>query len=78
MIVEADRLENWLIHYCRENNQTSVPRADVLQRVTPTNLRKAKALDNVLKILIDHNHVKEIKANNKAYIELNPLIFEYK
>ena len=78
MIVEADRLENWLIHYCRENNQISVPRADVLQRVTPTNLRKAKALDNVLKILIDNNHIKEVKANNKAYIELNPLLFEYK
>lgn len=78
MIVEADRLENWLIHYCRENNQTGVPRADVLQRVTPTNLRKAKALDNVLKVLMDNNHVKEIKINNKAHIELNPELFHFK
>ena len=78
MIIEADKLENWLLSYCRDNHQTSVPRADILQRVTPVNMRKAKVLDNVLKILMDNNHVKEIKVNNKGHIELNPLLFEYK
>ena len=77
-IIEADKLENWLLSYSRKNNLTSVPKADIQQKVTPISMRKAKVLDSVLKILMDNNHAKEIKVNNKAHIELNPLIFEYK
>lgn len=78
MIVEADRLENWILAYCRETKQASVSRADILQRVTPVSMRKAKILDSMLDILKANNHAKEIKVNNKAHIELNPKIFELK
>lgn len=73
-IIEADRLENWLLAYCSDNNSNSVPRAYVLQRVTPTHLRKAKELDKVLKILTDQNHIRQIKIDGKAHIELNPAL----
>lgn len=77
-IIEADRLENWLLAYCREHNTKTVPRASILQRVTPMHLRKAKALDKVLKILTDQSHARQIKVNGKTHIEINPVLFTEK
>lgn len=77
-IIEADRLENWLLAYCRENDTRTVPRASILQRVTPMHLRKAKALDKVLKILTDQSHARQIKVDGKAHIEINPILFTEK
>ncbi|WP_434353564.1 DUF3987 domain-containing protein [Psychrobacter sp. HD31] len=74
-LVQADRVENWLINYCRENNITIVPRVKLQQGITPTSLRKKKKLDPLIKILKDNNHIREIKHDNKASIELNPKVF---
>ncbi len=77
-LIEADRLENWLLAYCRENKVTCVPRAKVLQGVSPKRLRTAKNLKPVLQILIDQNHARNIKISGKGYIELNPKVISDK
>ncbi len=74
-LIEADRLENWLLSYCRDNQAMSVPRATILQRVSPKHLRTAKNLNKVLKILTEQNHAREIKIKGKSHIELNPKLF---
>ncbi len=73
-LIEADRLENWLLSYCRDNNSSCIPRATILQRVSPKHLRTAKNLNKVLKILTEQNHAREIKIKGKSHIELNPKV----
>lgn len=71
----ADRVENWLISYCREHETTIVPRVKIQQGITPSGLRKKKKLEPLLKILMENNHIREVKHDGKASIELNPKVF---
>lgn len=77
-LVEADRLENWLIRYCREHNTTFVSRSETLKKATPRSLRKAKPLNEALKILAERSHVRQVKQDGKQMIELNPKLFGIK
>jgi putative DNA primase/helicase len=66
-IVNASRLDAWLIECCRRSSTNIVPRREV-QQYGPNSLREKTALNRALKELMDLNRVRMVKKE----IHVNP------
>jgi len=75
-LVNAMRLKDWLITYCRKNAVTSVPRREMQQFVTPVHLRIKDKLTVALRELEDANHVREVAEGKRKTIHLNPALLK--
>lgn len=66
------KLEKWLINYCRANNTDRIARSEILQKVTPTTLRKAESLKGALIALAQANRVSMVMDGKLNAINVNP------
>ncbi|WP_338353443.1 YfjI family protein [Thalassolituus oleivorans] len=73
--VLADRLEQWLVTYCAEQKTDHVPRAYVLQHCPIRALRKAAALDEMIKTL-GSTRCRLDNRNGKQALLINPAILK--
>ncbi len=71
-MLNASKLDAWLLNYCKRNRVQVVSRRDVQQRVSPVNLRKKQALDEALQELIDLGRIRSVKHGTKKDIHINP------
>ncbi|MET0005348.1 MAG: DUF3987 domain-containing protein [Candidatus Thiodiazotropha sp.] len=74
--VNAVKLDNWLLEYCRREKTNTVPRRQVQRYVTPGNLRQKTALDNALSELEDAGRVRLIQYGRRKEIHVHPVLIE--
>ncbi|QIN37133.1 DUF3987 domain-containing protein [Legionella longbeachae] len=74
-LINAGRLENWLIGYCRKNNVSTVPTSTVLQS-GPSCVRKASEMRLALCELQELNRVRLNIDKTPNCVELNPALFK--
>ncbi|STX44499.1 5' DNA primase TraC [Legionella donaldsonii] len=75
VLINADRLESWLIGYCKKNNLRTVPTSIVLQ-TGPSCVRKASDMRLALHELQVLNRVRLNIDTTPNCIELNPALFK--
>lgn len=68
-MVNASKVDDWLIRYCRREGASEVGKSDVLQYGP---VRKAKLLDDAIGELVQLNRVRSRKEGRRIIIELNP------
>lgn len=73
LMLHAQRLDNWLIGWCRENGTDSIPSRE-LQRMGPNCLRSRAALDEALAELLDANRVRVITEGKQKRVAVNPAL----
>ena len=57
-LTDAERLDRWLVNYCRARDVQVVPRRELQRNVIPVRLRKGTALDAALKALEEAHRVR--------------------
>ncbi|WP_131795489.1 DUF3987 domain-containing protein [Fluoribacter gormanii] len=75
-MVNAVRLNNWLISYCRKHGTTIIPRREVQRNVTPVNLRNNPMLDVALNELVEADRIMLLSDSRRKEIHLNPALLE--
>jgi putative DNA primase/helicase len=74
-LMNASRLDAWLLDYCRAHNRTTVIRRE-LQNLSP--VRDGRKLDEALAELADAGRVRTITAGRTKTIAVNPALLEGK
>ncbi len=72
----AERLEHWLLDYCRRARTNVVPRRDIQRNITPGCLRRKPALDAALLELEESDRVRLIQNGKRKEIHINPALLE--
>ena len=75
-IVNAIRLDKWLINYCRMNGSNIVSRREIQRGITPVNLRQKQNLENALNELIEADRILVILEGRCKNIYLNPALLK--
>lgn len=70
-LVDASRLDAWLVDYCRRSNTLTVPRRDIQRNVIPTRLRKGEVLDRTLKELAEAGRVRQREVDRRKDVLVN-------
>jgi hypothetical protein len=76
-IVNAQKLDAWMLAYCRENKVTEIP-SRLARQYGPSSLRSKINFDNALNELSDLHRVRDIKDGKKRIIQINPDLLEGK
>lgn len=71
-VLQAQRLEAWLVDYCRRAGVAEVARREVQRLIIPSTLRRGDALDKALKELVSAGRVREVAAGKRKLIQVNP------
>lgn len=74
--VLADRLEQWLIVQCREQQATGIPLRQAYQKVIPKAARGKKAFLQCITPLIDSHRAKIQTQHGSEYVLINPMLLE--
>jgi len=72
-LVDAARLDNWLINHCEREHTTSVGKSDVLQR---SPLRKKESLDTAIKELAQLDRLRVWKDRKRTLLAINPILLD--
>tara|TARA_R110002124_G_scaffold195516_3_gene362542 strand:- start:3121 stop:5217 length:2097 start_codon:yes stop_codon:yes gene_type:complete len=72
-LANANHLEKWLIHYCKENN-TNIVKSSIVMQYGPQNLRKSAAITATVNELQKLNRANLNKSDKPNYIEINPYL----
>jgi len=75
-LVDAVRLDKWLVSFCRIQNTNVVARRDIQRNVTPVRLRKKMALDAALVELVEAERVRIVHDHKRKEIHINPALLE--
>ena len=73
---DAERLDSWLLDYCRREKTTIVPRREVQRNVTPGHLRQKTALDVALAVLEEAGRARLVQDGRRKEIHINPALLE--
>jgi len=74
--VNALRLDNWLINYCRREKSLFIPRREIQRNVTPVYLRQKSALDITLTELVESGRVRLTQVGRRKDVYVNPALLE--
>lgn len=69
-VLQAQRLESWLIGYCRQHGVDTVARREVQRLIIPSTLRRREALDPALRELAEAGRVREITEGKRKLIRV--------
>ena len=72
--LEVIKLDEWIITQCKAAGDSSISKSQILQRVTPTSLRKADKLNKTLDTLARANHIRLAKEGKTTIVEVNPAL----
>lgn len=72
-LVNAEKLEAWMIPHCREKRSIAIQAGDVL-RLGPSCVRRAGNRDAALEVLTDAGHVRVDTIGKQKRIRLNPAL----
>ncbi len=75
-LLDAVRLDKWLVAFCRRENTNVVPRREIQRNITPVRLRRKKALDDALFELVETERVRIVQDGKKKEIHINPALLE--
>ncbi|MDA0822364.1 MAG: YfjI family protein [Proteobacteria bacterium] len=73
--VNAAKLDEWLIDYCREHGSRWVKTSDALQ-FAPRPIRKRAILDPALEVLTELHRAREFKRGKEKLISINPALLK--
>jgi putative DNA primase/helicase len=73
LMLQAQRLDDWLVGWCRENGTDSIPTRE-LQRLGPNCLRNRDTLDKVLAELLDANRARIVTEGKQKRVAVNPAL----
>jgi len=73
LMLQAQRLDDWLVGWCRENGTDSIPTRE-LQRLGPNCLRNRDTLDKVLAELLDTNRARIVTEGKQKRVAVNPAL----
>ena len=73
-LTDAERLDRWLVHYCRDKGVQVVSRRELQRNVTPVHLRKGTSLDEALKALEEVHRVRQRTTDRRKDIQINPAL----
>ena len=71
-LVDASRLDDWLIDYCLKNQVSHISSRELQRNVTPVRLRKKIVLEVALKELIETQRIKVVENGKTKKIYINP------
>ena len=72
--LEVIKLDEWIITQCKAAGDGSISKSQILQRVTPTSLRKVEKLNKTLDTLARANHIRLVKEGKTTIVEVNPAL----
>ena len=72
--LEVIKLDEWIITQCKDAEDSSISKNQILQRVTPTSLRKVDKLNKTLDTLARANHIRLAKEGKTTIVEVNPAL----
>lgn len=73
-LVNAVRLNQWLVDYCLQKNTNFITRREIQRCITPNRLRKSELLDRALLELVNALHIRQVTIHRRKEIYLNPKI----
>ena len=73
---EAEKLERWLLKYCREKDCLRVPRREVHRGFGGGRKKGGEKLDKALSILQENGRARFVMKGKQKWIEVRPSLIE--
>lgn len=72
-LADAERLDSWMLEYCRREKTDNVPTRKI-QQYGPSGLRTNQFIYSAMEVLEDHGRSRFVKDGKKKSIQINPAL----